>query len=355
VLPVSKARPRRLVVRLDSMGDVLISGPAIRAVANGARSTALLTSPASSAAALLLPGVDRVLTWTCPWIVARPPAVERRATEQLIDRLRGEHFDEAVVLTSFHQSALPTALLLRWAGVAWIAAVSEDYPGSLLDVRIEPPADAPEPERMLAICRAAGYELPTGDDGGLRVALPPRPVDLGPTVPYVVVHPGAAADSRRYPAPLFRAVVEGLTRRGWHVVVTGSRYERSLTATVAAGSATPSLVDDLGGRLDLAGLAHLLREASAVVVGNTGPAHLAAAVGTPVVSLFSPVVPLQRWGPYTPHRIVLGDQHAACRGTRAVDCPIPLHPCLATVEPDTVVDAVTTLTQESPIPVASVR
>jgi len=66
-------------------------------------------------------------------------------------------------------------------------------------------------------------------------------------------------------------------------------------------------------------------------VGNTGPAHLAAAVGTPVVSLFSPVVPLIRWAPHTAARIVLGDQTAACAGSRARLCPLPGHPCLAGV------------------------
>jgi ADP-heptose:LPS heptosyltransferase len=75
-------------------------------------------------------------------------------------------------------------------------------------------------------------------------------------------------------------------------------------------------------------------------VGNTGPAHLAAAVGTPVVSLFSPVVPLLRWAPFTTARVVLGDQTAACAGSRARLCPLPGHPCLADVAPADVTAAV---------------
>ena len=67
------------------------------------------------------------------------------------------------------------------------------------------------------------------------------------------------------------------------------------------------------------------------MVGNTGPAHLAAAVGTPVVSLFAPVVPAARWAPYGVPSVLLGDQDAPCRGTRATDCPVPGHPCLASV------------------------
>uniref|UniRef100_UPI001D0EEBF2 glycosyltransferase family 9 protein n=1 Tax=Klebsiella pneumoniae TaxID=573 RepID=UPI001D0EEBF2 len=67
------------------------------------------------------------------------------------------------------------------------------------------------------------------------------------------------------------------------------------------------------------------------------------AVGTPVISLFSPVVPLVRWAPYGVDRIVLGDQHASCRGTRARECPVPGHPCLAGVGAGDVAAAVRTL------------
>ena len=62
----------------------------------------------------------------------------------------------------------------------------------------------------------------------------------------------------------------------------------------------------------MAELAGVLSGASAVVVGNTGPAHLAAAVGTPVVSIFAPVVPLERWRPWGVPSVVLGDQLAEC-------------------------------------------
>ena len=88
---------------------------------------------------------------------------------------------------------------------------------------------------------------------------------------------------------------------------------------------------DLGGATDFPGLAAVIAGADAIVVGNTGPAHLAAAVGTPVVSLFSPVVPATRWAPHGRH-VLLGDQNAPCRGSRARDCPVPGHPCLGEVE-----------------------
>jgi ADP-heptose:LPS heptosyltransferase len=96
---------------------------------------------------------------------------------------------------------------------------------------------------------------------------------------------------------------------------------------------------DLGGRTTLPALADVLSRADAVVVGNTGPAHLAAAVGTPVVSLFAPTVPAARWAPYGVPLELLGDQQAPCRATRATRCPVPGHPCLAGVTAGDVVAA----------------
>jgi ADP-heptose:LPS heptosyltransferase len=88
----------------------------------------------------------------------------------------------------------------------------------------------------------------------------------------------------------------------------------------------------------------VLRDAACVVVGNTGPAHLAAAVGTPVVSLFAPTVPFERWGPYGVPTVRLGEKDAACRDSRATVCPVVGHPCLSGVEPAAIVAAVAELT-----------
>jgi ADP-heptose:LPS heptosyltransferase len=129
--------------------------------------------------------------------------------------------------------------------------------------------------------------------------------------------------------------VRALTDAGHRVLVTGSPSEKDLTEEVAGATGA-----DLGGATDYAELAGVLRGADAVIVGNTGPAHLAAAVGTPVVSLFAPVVPAVRWAPYGVPAVLLGDQTAPCRGTRARECPVPGHPCLSSVTATDVVEAV---------------
>jgi ADP-heptose:LPS heptosyltransferase len=322
-----------LVARLDNAGDVLLQGPLVRAVAAGADRVVFLAGPAGAEAAALLPGVDEVWTWPCPWILGDPPPVDAEDLAGLVQRVRALAPDAAVVSTSFHQSPLPLALLLRTAGVPRISATSVDYPGSLLDVRHTADDDLPEPERALSLARAAGFSLPPGDDGRLAVRRPLPPVEHRPG--YVVLHPGASVPARAWPAGHCREAVAALADAGHRVLVTGGPAERELTAFVAGSRGV-----DLGGATTLAGMAALLDRAAAVVVGNTGPAHLAAAVGTPVVSLFSPVVPAERWAPYGVPTVLLGDQSAACRGTRARECPVPGHPCLASVSPADVVAAV---------------
>jgi ADP-heptose:LPS heptosyltransferase len=329
-------RPHVLIARLDSAGDVLLAGPAIRAVAAGARRVSLLVGPRGRDAAGLLPGVDEVHVWCAPWIDPDPEPVDPARTVALVRWLEECAPDQAIVLTSFHQSALPLALLLRLAGVPMIAAISEDYPGSLLDVRHRVSDDIHEVERSLSLVDTLGYRLPAGDDGGLRVNRPgsgPAPV---PWHGYVAVHPGASVPARAWAPERSAALVNALVAAGDRVVVTGGAEERALGARVA-GPSRPA-VRNLAGQLSLADLAHVLARADVLVVGNTGPAHLAAAVGTPVVSLFAPTVPAVRWRPWGVPHALLGQQTIACAGCRARSCPFVGHPCLASI---TIAEAVT--------------
>ncbi|MDB5064838.1 MAG: glycosyl transferase, family 9, partial [Chloroflexi bacterium] len=155
---------------------------------------------------------------------------------------------------------------------------------------------------------------------------------------YVAVHPGAAVSARAWAPERCAALVDALVGAGRPVVVTGGAGEEALVARVA-GPPRPGVVA-LAGAVDLAGLAEVLAGAGAVVCGNTGPAHLAAAVGTPVVSLYAPTVPAVRWRPWRVDHRLLGDQAIACRGCRARVCPVPGHPCVDTVPVAEVVAAV---------------
>jgi heptosyltransferase III len=344
-----------LVARLDSDGDVLLAGPAIRAVARGSDRVTLLVSPSGEQAARLLPGVDDVLVWSCPWSGYVPPPVEATDVERLVATLREARVDQAVVMTSYHQSALPLALLLRLAGVGRIVAASEDYPGSLLDVR-HPPGGPHEVQRGLSLVAAAGFTTP--DDGRLRLREPLPGVRAGLRAwvascgGAVAVHPTASVPSRAASPDHSGRIVAELRRSGRAVVLTGTDADRGVITRVR-GVADDLLRDvdaaplfDLTGRTTFAELACVLRLVDCLVCGNTGPAHLAAAVGTPVVSLFSPVVDVEAWHPWGVPHVALGDQQAPCAGTRARTCPVAGHPCLDGIAAQDVVAAVEHLTAE---------
>jgi ADP-heptose:LPS heptosyltransferase len=318
---------RALVARLDSAGDVLITGPAVRAVAAAHDAVTMLCGPRGRAAAELLPAVDEIVEWQAPWVDFDSPELTADHVDSLLKQLRDIRPDRVFIFTSFHQSPLPLALLCRMAAVPWVGAICEDYPGTLLDLRHHVADGVPEPERALSLARAGGCELPAGDDGALRVRTPGTlcgdTEKLLPSSPFVVFHPGAAVPARRPSAERSAGMVAALRGAGHRVVVTGGESERELTAEVSVAGAV-----DLGGRTSMATLAAVYARAAVVVTPNTGPAHLAAAVGAPVVSLFAPVVPASQWAPYGRDVILLGDQQAPCRLTRARTCPVAGHPCL---------------------------
>jgi ADP-heptose:LPS heptosyltransferase len=316
-----------LAVRLDNDGDVLLAGPAIRAIAAGADRVTLLCGQRGRQAAELLPGVDEVICWRSPWIDPEPEPVDSADVLVLAARLAALELDRALIFGSFHQSPLPTALLLRLANVPWIGAISVDYPGSLLDLRHKVSDDVHEVQRSLSLVTAAGFAAPEDD----RLSIVKRCDSSMIEGDYVVVHPGASVPARAWEPERCAALVQRIDRQ---VVVTGGPGERDLTAFVAGERGI-----DLGGRTSLAQLASVLEGADAVVVGNTGPAHLAAAVGTPVVSLYAPTVPAVRWRPWkVPHELLY--VNVLCAGCRARECRVVGHPCLKGVSVDAVLDAV---------------
>ena len=331
-----------LVARLDNCGDVLLAGPTVRAAAASGRPVHLLCGPRGRAAAELLPGVAGIVEARVPWIEPDPMPVRHADAWALVEQLRRLDVEDAAILVSSHQSPLPLALLLRWAGVDRIAAVSHDHAGSLLDVRVSGDPDVHEVERGLMIARALG--LPAPDDDRLAVDLGTG----GPLAdvvgwngrrPYVVVHPGASAAARTLAPVRWRDVVVALAA-GRTVLVTGGREEVCLTADVSGDHPN---VFDLGGSLTFAELGRVVDRAAVMVSGNTGPMHLAAAVGTPVVAAFPPTVPVQRWRPWRVPHVILGDLGVPCAGCRARRCPLDEQVCLSPVTASDVVAAVDSL------------
>jgi len=131
------------------------------------------------------------------------------------------------------------------------------------------------------------------------------PLGAAPTVPgVVVVHPGAAYPSRRWPPDRWARVARAAQDAGFPVVLTGGADEVELVEDVRSRAGLPAEVV-LAGRTDLAQLAAVVAAARVVVCGDTGVAHLASAYRTPSVVLFGPTSPA-RWGPpaHGPHTVL---------------------------------------------------
>ncbi len=149
---------------------------------------------------------------------------------------------------------------------------------------------------------------------------------------FAVIHPGAGAPAKCWPNERWAQVADALAQRGLAVVLTGSAHERPDIEAIARLSRAPTTV--LPGLLSIPMLAELLRSARVVVGPDTGPLHLAVAVGTPTVHLFGPTDP-ERFGPWGPpdrHRVLRSDRHCArCgdidpRRALGVGCMIAITP-----------------------------
>lgn len=342
-----------LCVRLDNLGDVLMTAPAIRALRFGRsdRRITLLASPGGAEAAGLIPGIDEAISYEAPWMKASRPGTSTVDLD-MIRRLAEGRFDAAVIFTVYSQSPLPAALLAHLAGIPLRAAHCRENPYGLLThwVRETEPHHRVrhEVERQLDLAMAVGaarLPLPPRLHVPLaaRASLARRLVEEGvrPGEPLVVVHPGASAASRRYPAERFGAAVgELVARRRCRVIVTGSAGDRDVVETVCRTASQPAHVIGWAGALSLPELAALLARARLLVSNNTGPVHIASSLGTPVVDLYALTNP--QHGPWNvPHRVLFKD--VPCRFCYRSVCPEGHHRCLLGVPAHEVAEAACTM------------
>ena len=328
-----------LCVRLDSIGDVLMTTPALRACKETfACRVTLLTSSAGAAVAKHVPEIDDVITFAAPWMKVAIPGSD----EALIATLKARGFDAAVIFTVYSQNPLPAAYLCYLAGIPRRLAHCHENPYHLLtDWQPDPEPSTPvrhEVQRQLDLVAAVGartadqklsFSVPGWAQERVRRLLAPMRGAL------VVVHPGATAASRRYPPEQYaRAVDLLIDQTGCQVLFTGDAGEDALIRKVQDGMANTS--HSFAGRLNLAELAALIAEADLLISNNTGPAHIAAAVGTPVVDLYALTNPQ-----HTPwqvrSRVLFHD--VPCRNCYKSTCPAGHHDCLKRVPPERVTAA----------------
>ena len=347
---------RVLAVRLDNLGDVLVTSPALRAIKESLlrASLTLLASPVGAQVGRLNPYVDDVIVYQAPWMDPWQQLPRDSAREQaMIATLKERQFDAAIIFTSFRQSALPSAYLCYLADIPLRAAASIDGPGSLLTTRHKHPERMMhEVERGLDLISALGLgaedrdlvlTLPDSAHAAAAAALEGRGITSWQGArrgPLVVVHPGCTMPARTYPWEMYVGVVDGLARRlGATVMLTGSDDERALAERIRARVPEDSRsgVHVVAGALPFPAFCALIDGADLVVTNNTGPMHIAAALKTPVVALFALTNPPEQWGPWrVPHRQLYHD--VPCRICYSRVCPYE-HECLRLVTPEMVVDA----------------
>jgi ADP-heptose:LPS heptosyltransferase len=302
------SRPTAVVLRDLGLGDLLVAVPALRLLRRALPDHEIVLV-APEALAPVVARIEAVDTHVSDF---RGYSHENRSHVDVAVNLHGRGPESHARLDALDPRRRIGHAAPGWDGPEWV-----DDP------------ERPERRRWCDLLVEAG--LLETHDGGDDLTLPGRrAVTSGP----VVVHPGAAYGSKRWPAKRFAACAAALQAQGHPVVVTGGPGEHRLTAEVVARAGLP--VDaDLGGRTDLAGLLDLVAASTLVLAGDTGISHVATAFGTPSVTLFGPVPPTQ-WGPPPggPH-VVLGDDTVR-RGDRFADDP---DPALLAVTPDDVLAA----------------
>lgn len=345
------SRPRVLVVRPDHLGDVVLAGPALarlRAALPDAE-IALLVGPWSRGVAELLPGADEVLTVPFPAFARgqRPGLVGRyRPLLAAARRLRAMRFDAALLL---RDDDWWSAWLIALAGIP--RRIGHDNPiASAFLTDVLPQAAAPRhvTAASLALVDAAlGAPRPPGDASRDPLALRLGDDDhrracalLGQAAERrpVAIHPGSGSAIKRWRADDWGAVARALTEHDEAVVLTGGPGEAPLTAAVARQLGRPAV--DLAGRTDVATLAAVFAACRVVLGPDSGPLHLAVAVGTPTVHLYGPA-DARRFGPWGPaqrHAVIAAD--LPCAPCGRLDWPAPEdHPCVRLLRVDDVLAA----------------
>ena len=339
-------KPRILIIRTDRIGDVILSTPVVRALRCAVPEgyLGMMVRPEHRELVEGNPELDAVILY------------DKNGSEKswlgslrFARRLRDHRFDTAIILHSTNR-----VILVSWlAGIRRRIGYARRLPWLLTDPvpYVKKQGDRNELEYNLELLRRIGLDpsagsardrqpfVPTTAAQEAKTAAFMKSNGLGDSAPVVVLHPGASCRSKRWPARHFAAVGDFLSgRHGAKVVViSGPGEEREGRAVVAAMRSRP--VAALG-TMSLGETACLLKKARCLISNDSGPVHLACAVGTPAVSIFgrwggglSPA----RWGPTSPGSVAL-HHDVGCRPCLAHDCTIGFV-CLEAVTEEEVIAA----------------
>jgi ADP-heptose:LPS heptosyltransferase len=286
-----------LCVRLDNMGDLIMSSPAIRAVKETfGCSISALTSSAGSAIAPFLKEIDDVITYDAPWVKSdnHDPA---KVFQLTIEKLRSAHFDAAIIFTVFSQNPLPAAMLLYLSEIPRRLAYCRENPYSLLTDWV------PDPEpysvirhqvrRDLNLVKTLGasastdrLQLTPGLNAWDNARAKMKGRKIEPDSPFIICHPGVSEKRREYPTSLWVETCKRLSQDlPYQLIITGSASEANHAESIA--KETGQNCYSMAGILTLSEFIALVDQASLVISVNTATIHIAAAMQTKVIVLYA--------------------------------------------------------------------
>ena len=317
--------PRVLIVRTDRIGDVILSTPVIRALraARPDAHLAMMVRPAHRELVEGNPDLNEIILYDKDGAEKSWAGSLRFAAG-----LRARKFDTAIVLHSTNR-----VVLISWlAGIPRRIGYARRLSWLLTDAvpYVKPAGDRHELEYNLDLLKPLGIEskeralfVPTTREQETKVAAFLREQGINGDSLLIALHPGASCPSKRWPAERFAAVADRLIEQhGVRIVVVTGPEEAATGEKVIRAMRHPAI--PAFGKLSLGELACLFKKTRCLVSNDSGPVHLACAVGTPVVSIFgrwggglSPT----RWGPTGPNSMVL-HHDVGCRPCLAHRCPI---------------------------------
>ena len=341
---VAKDAIRRiLAIKVDHIGDFVTAFPAFRKIKRHFPDAKLtvLAAKASLALVAMEPAIDRVVEFN--FFHARSEkgerAMARKALRDLEDRLSRERFDLAIDLRRQPE----TRQILRHTGARWLAGFDRGYAHPWLDFSVEFEGDlanhlkhehvvdslvhlvdaiasncdpdrdvlSARPVRGVARDRVAALLLANG-----------LPADrLG--APLACLHTGAGSVNKQWPGPSFAGLIDLLTgEAGATVMLIGGPDEAVAVAALLKLVRRSGAIVNLVGKIPLKDLPGVIAAADLYVGNDSGPKHIAAALGVPTVGIHSGTVDAGEWGPMGPHGVTIRREMTCspCYLARAADC-----------------------------------